>query len=181
MCGSIWVLSFSAFSIWRSISRIDDRYSSSLRRSVGPRPVSSLRVSSLTKSDAAAIQIFARAGGGRQRQTIAEQPFEEGAGIKHRRQRLGLALPRQIVGISAGITRVAIAGLASIFHPQFERREARRLAHLVGHDLVERDAGLDIDYRFARLHAGQVRGAAPAVISGPVEQSAPGIVGQVSE
>jgi hypothetical protein len=106
--------------------------------------------------NAAAIQIFARAGRGRQRHAVAEQPFEKRARVEHRRQRLGLALPGQIIGVSAGITRVAIAGLARIFHAQFERREARLLAHLVGHDLVERDAGLDIDYGFARLDAGQV-------------------------
>jgi hypothetical protein len=182
MCGSIWALSFSAFSIWRSISRMDERYSSSLRRSVGPRSVSSLRVSSLTKSRMLRRYRFWRARAfGRQRHAVAEQAFKKRARVEHRRQGLRLALPGQIVGVGAGITGVAIAGLARIFHAQLERREAGLLAHLVGHDLVEGDAGLDIDDGLARLHAGEIRGAAAAVIARAIEQGAAGVVRQVAE
>ena len=89
--------------------------------------------------------------------------------------------PGEIVGVGAGVTGIAIAGLARVFHAEFERREARLLADLIGDDLIERDAGLDIDQGFARLNAGEIRAAAAAVIAGAIEQRAAGVVGQIAE
>ena len=161
---------------------MDERYSSSLRRSVGPRPALQLpRIVGDEIQNAAAILRFARARFRAENHAVAEQPFEQRPRIENRRQRLRLAAPRQVVGVRAGVARIAIARLARIFQAEFERREARLPAHVVGHDLVERNAGLDIDQALLDLHAGQVEAAAAAVIARAIEQRAPGIVGQVAE
>ena len=118
---------------------------------------------------------------GRHRLAGAEQAFEQRARIEDRRQRLRLAAPCQVVGVSAGVAGIAIARLARIFHAEFERREARLLADLVGDDLVEGDAVLDFDQRLLDLNAGEVRAGAAAVIARAIEQRAAGVVGQVAE
>ena len=182
MCGSICALSFSAFSICRSISRMDERYSSSLRRSVGPEVGLELAACRRYEiEDAAAVlrdggRALPASGG-----AVAEQPLKQRARIENRRQRLSLAPPRQVVGVGAGVAGIAIARLARVFHAEFERREARLAADVVGDDLIERNAGLDIDQRLARLHAGEVRAAAAAVIARAVEQRAARIVRQIPE
>ncbi len=51
----------------------------------------------------------------------------------------------------------------------------------LGHNLVEGDAGLDIDHGLARLNAGEIGAAATAVIARAIQQRAAGIVGEVAE
>src|SRR5438876_11574317 len=46
-----------------------------------------------------------------QRHAAAEQPLEKSARVENRRQRLGLAPPRQVIGVSAGVAGIAIARL----------------------------------------------------------------------
>ena len=58
---------------------------------------------------------------------VAEEALEEGARIEDRRQRLGLAAPREVVGVGAGVAGIAIARLARVFEADLERREARLL------------------------------------------------------
>ena len=144
MCGSICALSFSAFSICRSTSRIEERYSSSLRRSVGPRSdLQLLRVFGDEIENAAAVlRLRARALPDVSADAVAEQALEQRARIEDRRQRLRLAAPRQIVGVRAGVAGIAIARLARVFQADFERREARLLADLVGDDLVHETPAL---------------------------------------
>ncbi len=111
----------------------------------------------------------------------AEQALEQHARIEHRRQRLRLAAPRQVVGVGAGIARVAVAGLARIVHAELERGEARLVADLVGDDLVAGDARLDVDGGLPDLDAGEIRPGAAAVIAGAIEQRAAAVVGQVAD
>ena len=172
------MLSFSAFSSCRSTSRIDDRYSSSFRLSVGPeRRLQLLGVGRDEIEDAAAVPRAAdRSSSGVRIDARAEQPLEEHARIEDRRQRLRLAPPRQVVGVGAGVAGVAIAGLARVVHAELERREARLVADLVGDDLIAGDARLDVDGGLADLDAGQIRPGAAAVIAGAVEQRAAAVV-----
>ena len=111
----------------------------------------------------------------------AEQPLEQHARIEDRRQRLGLAAPRQVVGVGAGVARIAVAGLPRVVHAELERGEARLVTDLVGDDLVAGDAGLDVDGGLLDLDAGQVRPGAAAVIAGAVEQRAAAVVRQVAD
>ena len=111
----------------------------------------------------------------------AEQAFEHGPWIEHRRQRLGLAAPGQIVGVRTGVAGVAIAGLTGVLHAELERREARIVADLVGDDLVARDAAMDVGHRLLGLDSGQIRSAAAAVVAGAVEQGASIVVREVAE
>ncbi len=57
---------------------------------------------------------------GSQRCSIAEQALEERARIEHWRQRLRLALPCQVVGVGAGVSRIAITGLTRVLDSDFE-------------------------------------------------------------
>ena len=131
--------------------------------------------------NAAAVLRFPHARFGTEDHAVAEQPFKQRSRIQNRRQRLGLAAPRQVVGVRAGIAGIAIARLARILQADFHRREARRPAHVVGHNLIHRYAGLDIHQALLHLYAGQVAAAAAPVIARAIQQRAPGIVRQVAE
>ena len=82
--------------------------------------------------DAATVQRASRLGVRRQLGAIAEQPFKQRARIENRRQRLRLAAPGKIIGVSAGIARITVARLPCVLEPDLEGREARLLADLVG-------------------------------------------------
>ncbi len=118
--------------------------------------------------NAAAEPGLARAGFGGENDSVAEEPLEQGARVENRRQRLCLTFPRKVVGVGAGVTRIAVAGLARVFHSQFEGWKPGLLSDLACHDLVERDAGLDVDQGFARLDAGQIGRTAASMIAGAV-------------
>ena len=51
----------------------------------------------------------------------------------------------------------------------------------VGDDLIERNAGLDLDQRLLHLNAGEIRARAAAVIARAIEQRAARVVGEVAE
>ena len=140
-----------------------------------------LRVVGDEIENAAAVLFFCGARFRAQRGAVAEQPLEQRARIENRRQRLRLAAPGQIVGVRAGVSGIAIAGLARVFEADFERREARLVADLVGDELVAGNAGLDVDDRLLDLNAGEVGAAAAAVIARAIEQRAPVVVRQVAE
>ena len=140
-----------------------------------------LRVAGDEVQDAAAVACAAVHVFGAQDHAGTEQALEQHARVEHRRQRLRLAAPRQVVGIGAGIARVAVAGLARVVHAELERGEAGFVTDLVGDDLVAGDAGLDVDRGLLDLDAGEVRSGTAAVIAGAVEQRAPAVVGQVAD
>ncbi len=143
----------------RSISRIDERYSSSLRRSEVPRSAAHLRRALVDEiEDAAAISQAARPSLRRDaRVDVAKQAFEDQARVGFRGHRRRRAAPRQAVGVRARIPRVAVADGPRVVAPEFERTEPRVLADVLGRDLVDRDAVLDVGTGgLARVHASQV-------------------------
>ena len=139
-------------------------------------------VSSVTKSSRLRRSTWRRArASGAELGAVAEQPLEQRARIEHRRQRLRLVPPRQIVGVGARIAGVAVAGLAGVLEPHFERREARLAADLIRHQLVARHAGPDVADGLLDLDAGEVRTAAAPVVAGAVEQGPAGVVREIPE
>ena len=104
--------------------------------------------------DAAAIDSLALLGFRREDYAVAEQALKEIARIESWRQGYGFAFPCQIVGIRAGVTGITIAGLTAVFHADLDRRKAHFRADLIGNNLVERDAGVDIGKRFLYVNAG---------------------------
>ena len=148
------VRSFSARSMRCSISRIDERYSSSLRRSEAPRSADScVRPLAHEIEDAAAVLHAARAHVGREaRVDVAEQAFEHQAGVRLRRHRGSRPAPRQAVRVRARIAGVAVADGARVVAPELDRSEARLFREADGRDLIDRDAVLDVGAR--RLLAG---------------------------
>ena len=117
----------SARSIRCSISRIEDRYSSSLRRSAGPRSFTQRRRPVAHEiEDAAAIQQPPRARFRRQAGVdVAEQPLEHQPRIRLRRHRRRRAAPREAVGVGAGIAGVAVADGARVVAAELQRGEPR--------------------------------------------------------
>ena len=73
---------------------------------------------------------------------FTKQPLEGELRIVLGRERLVGRLPGEVVFVGAGVTRIALAGLAHHVAGQFQRGEARVVADLVGDHLVDGDAGL---------------------------------------
>ncbi len=167
------VRSFSARSMRCSISRIDDRYSSSLRRSEAPRSADSCgRPLAHEIEDAAAVLHAARAHVGREaRVDVAEEAFEHEAGVRFRRHRRRRPAPRQAVRVRARIAGVAVADGARVVAPELDRSEARLFREAHGRDLIDRDAVLDVGARrLLGVHARQIRGSRARVIARPVAE-----------
>ncbi len=103
-----------------------------------------------------ALAVFGLAGSLLRAQdgAIPEETFEKHAGIQGRRQRLRFTAPREVICVGAGVAGIAIAGLARVVHAEFDGRKARLTADLVGDNLVERNAGLDVDQGLLDLNAG---------------------------
>ena len=102
------VMSCSAFSMRRSISRIDDRYSSSLRRSAGAeigRRARVVRSPTRSRMLRRYSSRRARASGDEARVDVAEQPLEDQARIGFRRHRRRRAAPGEAVGVGAASSR----------------------------------------------------------------------------
>ncbi len=112
---------------------------------------------------------------------IAKEALKQRPRIENGRQRLGFALPRQVIGVGAGVAGIAVAGLPRVFHAHFERREPRLVGHVSGYNLVAGNAGPDIHGGFLDLNAGEVRPGAAAMIARAIEQRAPGVVGEVAQ
>ena len=130
--------------------------------------------------DAAPVHLPPRPRLGCQLRAVAEQPLEERTRIEDRRQRLRLAAPREVVRVRARVARIAVASLARVLQPDFERREPRLPADLIRDQLIAGDTCLDVGDGLLHLHAGEVRPAAAPVIARAVEQRAPGVVGEVA-
>ena len=113
-----------------SISRTDVRYSSILRRSAAAerrtRDVRSRR-SRRRGCSGASHSRRARAAGG----SAVSAPNSRSnrlRGSEIGRQWLCLRLPRQVVGVGAGVTAVAVARLTRFLEADFERRQPRDVA-----------------------------------------------------
>ena len=154
-----------------SISRTLVRYWSSFCRSRPSSFALTERASSSTKSrmefcSACRRLRFADALA---RRAAAEQPFEHEPRIGFGRQGLVVRAPGEVVFVGAGVTRIAVPGLAHRVAGQFERREAREVPDLVGDDLVDGDAGADVRARgLLDAHAGQEGAAGARVVAGAV-------------
>ena len=124
----------------------------------GPEVASQLlRVLAYEIENAAAILGLPRARLRAEIDAVAEQPFEQRARIENRRQRLRLALPRQVVGVRAGVAGIAVARLARVLHADFERRETRRVGRSAWPTIWSHgDAGLDVDGGLLHLDAGEI-------------------------
>jgi hypothetical protein len=153
-----------------------------------------LRILRDVVEDAAAIEIAAFARLRAQVAIVAEEAFEERTGIERGRQRLGFALPGEVVGVGAGVTGIAVAGLLRVFHADFERGEARLAADLIGDDLVGRDTGFDGRYGMSvavavggifrdlfGLHAGEITACGARMVAAAIEQGAAAVVGQIAQ
>ena len=76
------------------------------------------------------------------RRAVAEQPLEHQPRIRLRRHRRRRRPPRNVELICAGIAAVATAGVPHGVARQFERREPREMADVLGGDLVDRRADM---------------------------------------
>src|SRR5262249_20832644 len=96
----------------------------------------------------------------------AEQPLEDQPRISLGRDRRRGRAPSEVVLIGTRIARVAVAGLACRLAGEFQRWEAREMADLVGDELVDRNAGMDVGAgRFAHAHTGEERAIGAGVIA----------------
>ena len=77
----------------------------------------------------------------------AKQTFEHEARVVFGRERLVVRAPGEIVFVRAGVTGIAVAGLSHRIAGELERREAREMSDLVGHDLVDRNSGANVGAR----------------------------------
>jgi hypothetical protein len=91
--------------------------------------------------------------------THPEESFENEARIDLGSHGRRFALPGNIVGIGAAITRIAISGLLSAIATKFERRKASVLPDSFGGNLIGRDSNLDIRaLRFRGCAKSECRG-----------------------
>ena len=136
----------SAFWMRRSMSRIASRYSSSLPRSVGPRPRCSRRdvlgrpSRECCGPPACRAQPRRRVGA----VAVAEQPLEHRARLDLHRQRRRRRPPRERVAVGAAVAGVARAEEVVGIAAELERGQLRLAAELPGGDLVHRHPGLDV-------------------------------------
>ena len=95
---------------------------------------------------------------------VAEEALKGGAGIDFGAHRLRGGFPREVELVGAAVAGVAGAGALAAVATEFEGREARLLADLVGGDLIDGDAGLDVGAGgFARVDAGEETGRGAGV------------------
>src|SRR5262249_62010545 len=67
---------------------------------------------------------------------VAEEPLEDDSGVSLARERRRRRGPREAVVVDAGVAVVALAGERHQVHGQFERRQLRALADLLGGELI---------------------------------------------
>ncbi len=128
-----------------SMSRVASRYSSSLCRSCMPSWPERRAVSSITKSSMLGLLAQPREAALLvERIAVAEQPLEHVARIGRNGQRHGRVQPGNAIGISTAVTDVAAAEQAGRIDAKLQRTELRRLADMLGIDLVDRNAAADV-------------------------------------
>ena len=158
-----------------SISRTDDRYSSSLRRSVGAeicRSASTCARATRSRMLRRYCSRRARASG---RGSVSMSPnsrSKTSAGIRLRGHRRGRPAPGEAVRVGAANSRNrSCRPCASRRSRARARRSASGRPRCCRGDLVDRDAVLDVGARrLARVDAGQVRGARARVVAGAVAE-----------
>ena len=93
------------------------------------------------------------------------------------------AAPGEAVGVGAAVAGVAVAHRARVLAPELERGEAGQGGHLLGRDLVDGDAGLDVGPRRSSCGWTPVRKQAPRarVVAGAVPERVRVLVGQAGE
>src|SRR5581483_5729986 len=74
----------------------------------------------------------------------AEDPLEQQARVGLGRDRGRRRLPGEVVLVGAGVAVVAVAGPAARVAAQLQGGEAGEVADVVGHDLVDGHAGVDV-------------------------------------
>jgi hypothetical protein len=74
----------------------------------------------------------------------AEQLVEDQPRVANHRQRLARRAPADRIGVGAGVAVEAAAGLVDVLDAQLHRRNRGLVADLLGHDLVDRGAGVDV-------------------------------------
>jgi hypothetical protein len=100
---------------------------------------------------------------------VGEEAIENVARIDFGRQRGGFGFPRDVVGISAAITGIAIAGLLTAVAADFERGKTRGAANFLGGDLVGGDSDFDVGaVGFLGLATGEECRGRASVIPGAV-------------
>ena len=113
------------------------------------------------------------------RAPVTKQPLEGELRVVLGRQRLVRRLPGEVVFVGAGVAGIAFAGLAHHVAGELERGEAREMADLVGHHLVDGHAGLDVRARgLLDAHAGEEGAAGARVIARAI---GPGLRADVGE
>ena len=158
----------------RSISRIDERYSSSLRRSDGPEVGHQLRGPLGDEVEDAAAMDAGAAPASRAATLVSMSPNSRSntsRGIRLRRHRRRRAAPGQAVRVGARVAGIAVADGPRVVAAELERREARLPGEMLRRDLIDRDAVVDVGAGgLARVHAGQVRGGRARVVAGAVAE-----------
>ena len=158
----------------RSMSRIASRYSLSLERSRAPRPrLEAVDIARDVIENAALLLQRARRAAGsvlspspNRRSNTARGFGSIGSGV------VGAA-PGNRVGVRAAIAGVAAAGEARRVEADLERGELRALAELLGRDLVDRNAGVDVRaFGLLGVDAGEPGGARARVVARAVAERA---------
>ena len=167
------VISCSAISMRRSISRIDERYSSSLRRSEVPRPAAICVVRSLTRSRM--LRRYCR----RRARVSGVMLVSMSPNRRSKTRRglvsggIGVAGPRhaRLLVYAHEYPESQLPMVRESSHPSSSEREPRVLADVLGRDLVDRDAVLDVGAGgLARMHAGQVGRGGTGMVAGTVAE-----------
>ena len=95
----------------------------------------------------------------------AKHTFKEQAWIRLGRHRRRGGAPREIVLIRARVTGVAVARATIGVAGEFERRETREVADLIGDRLVDRNASTNIGRALIKAHAGEKHAVAARVVA----------------
>ena len=150
----------------RSTSRTVSRYWLTLARSAGPSFRLSRAISSLNQSSRLAL--FRSAA--RRSAVLPPSPnktFKDDPRMSFGRQRRRRRRPGKIVLIDAGVTVVALAHRLDQIHRQFQRRQLRLLADLLGGDLIDRRSQVVVRaFRQLRLGGAQEGGVGGGVRAG---------------
>ena len=97
--------------------------------------------------------------------------IERRARIAHHRQRLARTGPADGIGVDAGVTVGAAAGLIHVLDAQLHRRDRRRISELLRVDLVERHTGAHVRaLGLPRMRLGQEHRARAEVVRADFRQ-----------
>ena len=155
----------SASACWmrRSTSRTVSRYWLTRARSAGPSVFLQPR-DLLGHRIEQAGPLLQRRAAIRRAAAFAEQALEDDPRMRLGRQRRRRRRPGEVVLIDAGVAVVALADDRQQVHRQFERRQLRLVADLLGGDLIDRRAEIVVGaLGLLRLGGAQERGVGGGV------------------